>query len=66
MLPPLAILLVHVSTALNALGFVPWLGSRILLDKIELQLSRRSVSLLPDLFSIVVSAKPRPAFCASN
>src|SRR5271154_269536 len=33
-LPPLAILLVHVSTALGALGFVPWLGSRVLLDKI--------------------------------
>jgi len=33
-LPPLAILLVHISTALGALGFVPWLGSRILLDKI--------------------------------
>jgi PAS domain S-box-containing protein len=33
-LPPLAILLVHISTALDALGFVPWLGSRILLDKI--------------------------------
>jgi two-component system NtrC family sensor kinase len=32
--PPLALLLVHVSTALGALGFVPWLGSRILLDKI--------------------------------
>ena len=32
--PPLAILLVHLSTALDALGFVPWLGSRILLDKI--------------------------------
>src|SRR3981081_2943533 len=35
-LPPLALLLVHISTARNALGFVPWLGSRILLDKIEL------------------------------
>src|SRR5277367_552950 len=33
-LPPLAILLVHISTALGALGFVPWLGSRVLLDKI--------------------------------
>ena len=33
-LPPLAILLVHVSTARGALGFVPWLGSRVLLDKI--------------------------------
>ena len=32
--PPLAILLLHISTALGALGFVPWLGSRILLDKI--------------------------------
>jgi two-component system, NtrC family, sensor kinase len=35
-LPPLALLLVHVSTARNAFGFVPWLGSRVLLDKIEL------------------------------
>src|SRR3981189_303676 len=35
-LPPLALLLVHISTARHALGFVPWLGSRILLDKIEL------------------------------
>ena len=33
--PPAALLLFHVSTALNALGFVPWLGSRVLLDKIE-------------------------------
>ncbi len=33
--PPAALLLFHISTALNALGFVPWLGSRILLDKIE-------------------------------
>jgi two-component system NtrC family sensor kinase len=33
-LPPLAILFVHVSTALGVLGWVPWLGSRILLDKI--------------------------------
>ncbi|MGB8458993.1 MAG: histidine kinase N-terminal 7TM domain-containing protein, partial [Candidatus Acidiferrum sp.] len=33
-LPPLAILFVHISTALGALGFVPWLESRILLDKI--------------------------------
>jgi PAS domain S-box-containing protein len=32
---PVALLLVHVSTALNALGFVPWLGAYILLDKIE-------------------------------
>ena len=32
--PPLAILFVQVSTALGALGFVPWGGSRILLDKI--------------------------------
>jgi two-component system NtrC family sensor kinase len=34
--PPSVLLLFHVSTALNALGFVPWLGSRVLLDKIEL------------------------------
>src|SRR5215469_973672 len=33
--PPSALLLFHVSTALNALGFVPWLGSRVMLDKIE-------------------------------
>ncbi len=33
-LPPVAILMVHISTALGALGFVPWLASRILLDKI--------------------------------
>ena len=33
-LPPLAILIVHVCTALGALGWVPWLGSRIILDKI--------------------------------
>ena len=33
--PLAAILLIHVSTALGALGFVPWLGSRALLDKIE-------------------------------
>ena len=32
--PPAVILFVHVSTALNVLGWVPWLGSRILLDKI--------------------------------
>jgi two-component system NtrC family sensor kinase len=33
-LPPLAIIFVHISTALGALGFMPWLGSRIMLDKI--------------------------------
>jgi two-component system, NtrC family, sensor kinase len=33
-LPPLAILFIHVSTALGVLGWVPWLASRILLDKI--------------------------------
>jgi two-component system NtrC family sensor kinase len=32
---PFAWLLIHVSTALNALGFVPWLGSYALLNKIE-------------------------------
>src|SRR3981189_3093459 len=32
---PLALLLIHVSTALNALGFVPWLGAYLLLRKIE-------------------------------
>jgi two-component system, NtrC family, sensor kinase len=34
--PPSLLLLFHISTALNALGFVPWLGSRVMLDKIEL------------------------------
>jgi two-component system, NtrC family, sensor kinase len=34
-LPPLAILLVQISTAEGALGFIPWLGSRILLDRIS-------------------------------
>src|ERR1700758_5444617 len=34
--PGAALLLFHVSTAFNMLGFVPWLGSRLLLDKIEL------------------------------
>jgi two-component system NtrC family sensor kinase len=33
--PPAVLAFFHVSTALNALGFVPWLGSRVLLDKIE-------------------------------
>jgi two-component system, NtrC family, sensor kinase len=33
--PPALLILFHVGVALNALGFVPWLGSRILLDKIE-------------------------------
>ncbi len=33
--PPSVLALFHVSTALNALGFVPWLGSRVLIDKIE-------------------------------
>jgi two-component system, NtrC family, sensor kinase len=32
---PLLLLLLHVSTALNALGFVPWLGAYLLLDKLE-------------------------------
>jgi PAS domain S-box-containing protein len=35
-LPPALLLLMHASTARNALGFIPWLGSRVLLDKIEL------------------------------
>src|SRR5712675_3706838 len=34
--PGSALLLFHVSTAFNMMGFVPWLGSRLLLDKIEL------------------------------
>jgi two-component system, NtrC family, sensor kinase len=33
--PPSLLLLFHISLALNALGFVPWLGSRVLIDKIE-------------------------------
>jgi two-component system, NtrC family, sensor kinase len=33
--PPALLVLFHISLALNALGFVPWLGSRILIDKIE-------------------------------
>jgi two-component system, NtrC family, sensor kinase len=32
---PLALLMVHVDTALKAFGFVPWLGSYILLDRLE-------------------------------
>jgi PAS domain S-box-containing protein len=32
---PFAILLIHVSAALNAFGFVPWLGAYIVLNKIE-------------------------------
>jgi PAS domain S-box-containing protein len=32
---PLALVLIHVSTALNAFGFVPWLGAYIVLEKIE-------------------------------
>jgi PAS domain S-box-containing protein len=32
---PLALILIHVSTALNAFGFVPWLGAYIVLKKIE-------------------------------
>jgi PAS domain S-box-containing protein len=34
--PPLALLLVHLSVAFNTLGFLPWLGARLLLDKVEL------------------------------
>ena len=34
--PPALLLLVHVATARDTLGFVPWLGSRIFLDKLEL------------------------------
>src|ERR1700693_5425341 len=34
--PAVALLFFHISTALNVLGFVPWLGSRLLLDKIEM------------------------------
>src|SRR6266852_1572820 len=32
---PLALILIHVSTALNAFGFVPWLGAYMVLEKIE-------------------------------
>ena len=64
--PPSLLLLFHVSIALNALGFVPWLGSRILLDKMEYSylgdlLPRRGAA-----FSIRVFAKRRRASCASN
>ena len=34
--PGALLLVLHLTTALNMLGNVPWLGSRILLDKIEL------------------------------
>src|SRR5260370_14093532 len=34
--PGAALLVLHVSTALNMLGNVPWPGSRLLLDKIGL------------------------------
>src|SRR5467141_131091 len=32
---PLALILIHVSTALNAFGFVPWLAAYIVLEKLE-------------------------------
>src|SRR5215475_5208103 len=35
-LPPAALFLVHLAVASNTLGFVPWLGARVQLDKIEL------------------------------
>jgi two-component system NtrC family sensor kinase len=34
--PPLLLLLVHLNVAFNTLGFLPWLGPRIFLDKLEL------------------------------
>jgi PAS domain S-box-containing protein len=34
--PGAALLLLHVGTAFNMMGLVPWAGSRLLLDKIEL------------------------------
>src|SRR5712672_78755 len=34
--PAAVLLFFHISTAFNMLGFVPWLGSRLLLDKVEL------------------------------
>ena len=33
---PLALFAIHLSTAENLLGFVPWLGSRVQLEKLEL------------------------------
>ena len=33
---PALLLAVHISVAINALGFIPWLGARLILDKIEL------------------------------
>jgi len=33
---PSFLLLTHLSVAVNALGFIPWLGARLVLDKIEL------------------------------
>jgi two-component system, NtrC family, sensor kinase len=34
--PPLTLLLLHAFVALNLFGFVPWMGPRLVLDKIEL------------------------------
>jgi two-component system, NtrC family, sensor kinase len=34
--PAVALLFFHISTAFNMLGFVPWLYSRVLLDRLEL------------------------------
>src|SRR5690348_2940756 len=34
--PPAALLLIHLAVAGNSLGFVPWLGARVQLDRIEL------------------------------
>jgi PAS domain S-box-containing protein len=34
--PPALLLLLHLAVALPALGFVPWLGARILVDQLEL------------------------------
>src|SRR5262249_50142978 len=34
--PPLLLLLAHINVAMQTLGFMPWLGSRVLLDQIEL------------------------------
>ena len=34
--PPLLLLLLHLNVAFNTLGFLPWLGPRIFLDKLEL------------------------------
>jgi len=34
--PPALLLLLHLNVALNTLGFLPWIGARVMLDKLEL------------------------------